>query len=459
MPVRAFLTISEIAKNVEDIPFETRLHAACERCFLPRSFLRAAVPHVFDEPTPIVVHVQGGWIHGVEHPKLVLRPGRRHIGPLRVRLLRRRIRIAVGHERDEDDVSFITLEVRRIADSQTSLYELLLTDLLDQHVSNNTALLAAHHRHDAKRHTVVTLIAAAGRHLFDDRFGFHQIDGVVASFFDFRAFDTAEPQRRTYLRMRLLTQRENLIVVESVRIIDDFRYATEMLPKHDGRGEGSVRHRIEGIPHVQQRLVREIGNVLFLDSVDCVQPLERSAGGSLLVVTDDDGLIRQGEHTDGENVALRGFIHDDHVERMRYQRIEILQYLVQRHDPHGHRIHRLRQFAPCRRQIPQRVLTGSLAVFPHRLEPNIQGSAVIGILHFFEMQTGRPADELQHRLVQFRVQGEGLVQQASHVSALHDVAHPCVRLSQRPRTRIVPCFSGRCAFGLKNIRRPLRRRL
>ena len=87
----------------------------------------------------------------------------------------------------------------------------------------------------------------------------------------------------------------------------------------------------------------------------------------LLVVADDDRLVRQGERGEAEDVALRAFVHDDHVEPG--HRAERLDDAVGRHDPHrhgglrvGHRL--LRLVAPA-----GSVLSRSLADPAKRVEP------------------------------------------------------------------------------------------
>src|SRR5690348_4543303 len=242
------------------------------------------------------------------------------------------------HERDENDIALVALELRGIAAEQTMEFVAIGRNMCAQEIVDFERLFIADERNNAEAERLaraVVLILGLLYRGSDERRGGQgllAIDFAIAA----GARNTIGNRVREQMHAAGVAQRLDAPIVRNhVAELNDFRDATEMFDKASSASEGLPREVVNGNLTVVEIGVRNAGQVLENEVLNDAEILADSGGADLFVVADDEDGFAKVERGQGHDVALAGFVNDDDVET-RVARIEILYDPRKRHDPDGH---------------------------------------------------------------------------------------------------------------------------
>src|SRR6266849_3239447 len=112
-----------------------------------------------------------------------------------------------------------------------------------------------------------------------------------------------------------VTQRLDAVIVgNQVAKLDDFRDATEMFDEASGAAERLASEVVNGNLAVVEIGIGNSREVLEDEVLDDAEILADGGRADLLVVADDEDSLAEIESHESHDVALAGFVNDDHVE-------------------------------------------------------------------------------------------------------------------------------------------------
>src|SRR5258708_7162001 len=160
---------------------------------------------------------------------------------------------------------------------------------------------------------------------------FLAIDFAVAA----GAGNTISDGVRTEPNAAGIAQRFDAVIVgNQIAELDDFRDAAEMFDQASSATKGLAREIVDRNLAIVEIGIGDSREVLEDEVLDDGEILADGGRADLLVVADDEDGFAEIESDQGHNVALAGFVNDDHVEA-RGARVEVFDDARERHDPDG----------------------------------------------------------------------------------------------------------------------------
>ena len=277
---------------------------------------------------------------GVDNPHLVPRAAGGNVETLLEEfLIAERQGAALGgvNKRDEDDVSLVALELRRVSAEDAMEFVAIGRDTRADEVVDFNGLFVPNERDYAEAHRLTGVILFVFRlfHCSGDKRrhgeGFLAIEFAVAA----GASDAVGDGVRAQMNAACITQRlDAAIIGNHVAELDDFWDAAEMFDETSCAAEGLAREIVDGNLAIVEIGVRDAAEILVDKVLDYAKILADSGRADLLVIADDEDGFAEIQSDESHHVALAGFVDDDHIES-RDSRVKIFDDTRKRHDPNG----------------------------------------------------------------------------------------------------------------------------
>src|SRR6266478_3244398 len=170
---------------------------------------------------------------------------------------------------------------------------------------------------------------------------FLTIDFAVAA----GAGNTISNGVRTETNAAGIAQRLDAVIIgDQIAKLDDLGHAAEMFDQASSAAKGLAREIVNGNLAIVEIGIGDSGEVLEDEVLDDAEILADGGRADLLVVADDEDGFAKIESDQGHDVALAGFVNDDHVEA-RGARIEVFDDAGEGHDPDGNGAAAFRHFS------------------------------------------------------------------------------------------------------------------
>src|SRR5712664_422403 len=239
------------------------------------------------------------------------------------------------NQRDEDDVAFVALELSGVTAQKAMEFVAVGRKMGAEKIVNLDGLFVADQRDHAEAGGLAGIVFLVFRLL--DRRGEEGGGGQGLLTIDLAVATGAGNAIGDGVRLETdaagVAQGLNAVIVgDQVAELDDFLHATEMCDETSGAAEGLAREVIDGNLTIVEIGIGDSREVLEDQVLDDAEILADGGRADLLVVSHDEDGFSEIESDEGHDVALAGFVDDDHVETSG-ARVEIFDHAGKRHHP------------------------------------------------------------------------------------------------------------------------------
>jgi len=323
-------TIAGGAEALHDFALKGGLRALL--LFVERAHEAAGILRVLDQLTAKVVGLEVVvGTERVDNPHLVAGAAGGDVEALLEQLLvaeGERAALCSVNQRDEDDVAFVALELGGVSTEEAVELVAVGRKMGTEKIINLDGLFITDQRNHAEAGGLSGIILLVFRLL--DRGGeegggsqgFLTIDFAIAA----RTGDAIGDGVRAESNAAGVAQRLDAVIVgNQVAELDDFRDATEMFNEASGPAKGLAREVVDGNLTIVEIGIGNSREVLEDQVLDDAEILADSGRADLLVISNNKDRFSKIESHQGHDIALAGFVDDDHVETSG-ARVEILDH-------------------------------------------------------------------------------------------------------------------------------------